>query len=451
MELRQLEYFLECAHRGSLTKAAEALYTTQPHVSQVIRALERELGAALFRRTGSGIVLTEDGERIRFYAENAVKNAALIRETAADGSGETLRIAANPSSRLAVLTEEFFCGGAAEGMTLQYTECSVEQMMELLEHRQYDLGFLFVPEHKRAAFGHLAQKRHLEFLPLLQSDLVLHCGPASPFYGRERVTPEELDGLACVQMEDDFFSVTMPCPICHEPIVFDKYNIDNIGPFHCVGCGFGVAQNNYQAHDIDFENKTFTVDGVKYDFKYSTPYFLYCYVAALALAREFNVPEEKISEAFEDFVNIGGRMETIEAGGKSIKYLRMKQENPETVQSALNVIADDPTEKLFLLGLDELVDFEPHYTNTFYTFDCDFRRLINSNVERCICFSGTVAYDAALRMLYDGFDPDKLTVLPTNDDKTIVEEMAKYDIDNVYLITWLHKFESLAAYAKAHI
>ena len=61
MELRQLEYFLECAQRGSLTRAAEALYTTQPHVSQVIRALERELGVALFRRTGSGIVLTEDG------------------------------------------------------------------------------------------------------------------------------------------------------------------------------------------------------------------------------------------------------------------------------------------------------------------------------------------------------------------------------------------------------
>ena len=207
MELRQLEYFLECARRGSLTKAAEALYTTQPHVSQVIRALERELGTALFRRTGSGIELTDDGERIRLYAENAVKNAALIRESASDASGETLRIAANPSSRLAFLAEEFYCGGAPEGMTLQYTECSVEQMMELLEHRHYDLGFLFVPEHKRAAFGHLAQRRHLEFLPLLQSDLVLHCGPASPFFGRESVAPEELNGVACVQMEDDFFSL----------------------------------------------------------------------------------------------------------------------------------------------------------------------------------------------------------------------------------------------------
>ena len=207
MELRQLEYFLECARRGSLTRAAETLYTTQPHVSQVIRAMERELGVALFRRTGNGIVLTEDGERIRFYAENAVKNAALIRDTAADASGEMLRIAANPSSRLAYLAEEFFRSNALGGMTMQYTECSIEQMMELLEHRRYDLGFLFLPEHKRAAFSHLAQRRHLEYLPLLQSDLVLHCGPASPFYGRERVAPEELNGLACVQMEDDFFSL----------------------------------------------------------------------------------------------------------------------------------------------------------------------------------------------------------------------------------------------------
>ena len=36
---------------------------------------------------------------------------------------------------------------------------------------------------------------------------MLHCGAASPFYGRERVAPEELHGCECIQMEDDFFSV----------------------------------------------------------------------------------------------------------------------------------------------------------------------------------------------------------------------------------------------------
>lgn len=250
--------------------------------------------------------------------------------------------------------------------------------------------------------------------------------------------------------QDDFFSVTMPCPVCHEPIVFDAYNIDNIGPFRCPVCGFGTGKIDYLAKDINFEEKTFKADGASYDFKYSTPYFLYCYVAALAVASEFGVSREDISAAFSDFTLQGGRMETIHVGGKAIKYLRMKQENPETVQSALNVIADDTTDKVFLLGLDELVDFEPHYTNTFYTYDCDFRRLVNSGVSKCICFSGTVAYDAALRMLYDGFDPEKLVVLPTNDDAAIVEELKKCECDNVYLITWLHKFESLAEYAKAN-
>ena len=248
--------------------------------------------------------------------------------------------------------------------------------------------------------------------------------------------------------KNDFFSVTAPCPICHEAIVYDHYNIDNIGSFHCPSCGFGAAANDYLATEIDFDAKTFHVGDKVYDFKYSTPYFLYCYIAALTVASEFGASSDVISDAFADFALQGGRMETVKVGTKEIKYLRMKQENPETVQSALNVIADDPTPKIFLLGLDELVDFDPHYTNTFYTFDCDFRRLIASGIERCICFSGTVAYDAGLRMLYDGFAEEKLTVLPTNDDKTIIDELEKYDCDNVYLITWLHKYEALAEYVK---
>ncbi len=256
---------------------------------------------------------------------------------------------------------------------------------------------------------------------------------------------------ASFHKDDDFFSVSMPCPLCHAPIRFHAYNIDNIGPFICTDCGFGeVNDAAYQAQDVDFTAQTFSVEGSAYPFRYSTPYFLYCYIAALAVAREFDVDQEVIREAFTDFVNIGGRMEDVEAGGKTIHYLRMKQENPETLQSALNVIAADKREKIFLLGLDELVDFDPHYTNTFYAFDCDFRALLASNVCRCICFSGTVAYDAALRLLYDGFPADKLTVLPTNDDETIVNELSRYACDNVYLITWLKKYYSLAAYAQKH-
>lgn len=207
MEIRQLRFFLLCAEKGSLTRAAEALYTSQPHVSQVIASLEEELGVKLFRRTGGGIRLTEEGERVRLYAANVLKNAELLREACAPPPCGELRIAANPSSRLAFLTEEFARAAGAAGPELFYTECAIEPMMDLLQGRRYDLGFLFLPSNRLPAFRQMAERRQLEYTPLLFSDLVVHGGRKSPFYGRERLAPEELDGCRCIQLEDDFFSV----------------------------------------------------------------------------------------------------------------------------------------------------------------------------------------------------------------------------------------------------
>ena len=207
MDLRQLQYFITCTQKGSLTRAAEELYTTQPHVSQVIRSLEQELGVRLFRRNGAGVTLTPEGERIRFYAANALKNAALIREVSAAQERGSLRIAANPSSRLALRAEEFFQRFAGEDAAFEYTECGIETMMELLGQRQYDLGFLFLPANRLPAFSHMAERRRLVYQPLKKSDLVVHCGPLGPFYGAERIAPEALDGCRCIQLEDDFFSV----------------------------------------------------------------------------------------------------------------------------------------------------------------------------------------------------------------------------------------------------
>ncbi len=116
---------------------------------------------------------------------------------------------------------------------------------------------------------------------------------------------------------------------------------------------------------------------------------------------------ESIASAFSTFINIGGRIETLRYGEKDIKYIRIKQENPETLQSALDSVAADKTEKVFVLGLYEIVDFVPHYTNTFYAYDCDISKLIESNVKKYICFSEYVCYDAALRFLHEGVEPEK--------------------------------------------
>lgn len=206
MDINQLEYFLVCARQGSLTKAAEELYTTQPHVSMVIKSLEKELGVTLFRRLPRGVELTEDGRRIQDYAEDALKNTELILSACKERQRPCLRIATNPSSYMAVLLTDYYREQSSE-FTLHYTECGIEEMLSLISGQEYELGFLFVPEHKKPALLHMLERRRMEFVPLRMTDLVLYVGENHPLYGTARITQEELFSLRFIQLEDDFFAV----------------------------------------------------------------------------------------------------------------------------------------------------------------------------------------------------------------------------------------------------
>lgn len=61
MELQQLKYFVAVAQTGSFSAAAASHKIAQPKISRYIRALEEEVGTALFYRHGRGADLTEAG------------------------------------------------------------------------------------------------------------------------------------------------------------------------------------------------------------------------------------------------------------------------------------------------------------------------------------------------------------------------------------------------------
>ncbi|WP_420881737.1 LysR family transcriptional regulator [Rhodococcus sp. (in: high G+C Gram-positive bacteria)] len=81
MDSRQLRYFLAVVDNGSVTKAAEVLYVAQPALSQSLRALEAELGAALFRRVPRGMELTGAGAALVGPARQVVQSSRRVDET----------------------------------------------------------------------------------------------------------------------------------------------------------------------------------------------------------------------------------------------------------------------------------------------------------------------------------------------------------------------------------
>src|SRR6476661_7080132 len=97
MKLQQLRYVAEVVRRGlNVSEAAEALHTSQPGVSKQIRALEDELGSAIFIRQGKRLTtVTDAGREIvatidRILAE--VANLRAVGREFADHAKGTLAV-----------------------------------------------------------------------------------------------------------------------------------------------------------------------------------------------------------------------------------------------------------------------------------------------------------------------------------------------------------------------
>lgn len=69
MEYTDLEYFIAIAEHHNLTRAAEALYVSQPTLTKYLHKLEKELGGKVFRRNGYQYDLTFLGQRYLDYAK----------------------------------------------------------------------------------------------------------------------------------------------------------------------------------------------------------------------------------------------------------------------------------------------------------------------------------------------------------------------------------------------
>ncbi len=235
---------------------------------------------------------------------------------------------------------------------------------------------------------------------------------------------------------NDFYTVTLPCPKCGHPISYNHYNLANIGAFHCTKCNYATLDNpDVQITAVDYEKNTFVLGGKLWSVPYNNPFYIYNFAMAVAICRSAGLTDAQIAMGFASFKNPASHEDILHYRGKEIHYLRGKQENPEALQSELDIIAADPREKAVFVGLYHIADFKPHYSGSFYFFDCDFTPIVNSNVTHYVAFSETEANDIASRMILAGAEPNQVTVCDTDNMDTVFATLEKMDTKVVYVLT----------------
>ena len=94
LDLRKVRYFAAVADQLHFGRAADELHIAQPALSRQIRALEQDLGAALFSRDSHGVTLTDAGRQLLDDAGPLLASAHAVRRR--------VTVAARGSRRLAV-------------------------------------------------------------------------------------------------------------------------------------------------------------------------------------------------------------------------------------------------------------------------------------------------------------------------------------------------------------
>ena len=201
-----LEYALEISRCGSISRAAQNLFLSQPNLSTNIKALEESLGFRIFTRSSKGIMPTPEGEMFLKSAEIIVSEMANIRripELCNPDRSEGLSVVCAYSSYILDLTIQFIQLSEWKFPQNTFKETGLNHMLEDIIAKDYRLGFFYDFEcnhHKRQK---LAERYFLD-LNLLKRNIpvVAMISKNHPLANRQSVSVEELRDYPLVVYED---------------------------------------------------------------------------------------------------------------------------------------------------------------------------------------------------------------------------------------------------------
>ncbi len=187
MELRELKYFLAVTREQSISKAAEALFITQPNLSRQMQNLEKEIGQQLFIRGTKKITLTEAGQLLRKRAEEIIElynqTEAELHTPITDVSGD-IYIGGGESYVMGLIAK------AARSVQCDYPNVKFHlfsgdsgTISERLDKGLIDFG-IFIEPFDLSKYDHLRLPLYDTWGVLMRTD--------SPLAEKERITPQDL-------------------------------------------------------------------------------------------------------------------------------------------------------------------------------------------------------------------------------------------------------------------
>lgn len=182
MTLQQLKYIVAVAEQKSMRRAADALYLSQPSLSNSVRELEGEIGLTLFRRSNRGIELTAEGEEFLSYARQILEQYRLMEARYIERKAFKKKFSVS-MQHYTFAVEAFIRLAGKFGMDeyeFAVHETKTFEVVDNVKRQKSELGIIYLNDFNRKALEKVLKDNELEFHEMFPAAFLSICGKTIP-------------------------------------------------------------------------------------------------------------------------------------------------------------------------------------------------------------------------------------------------------------------------------
>lgn len=203
MTLQQIYYLITISEYGSMNKAAEALFISQPTLTNAVKELESEVGISIFIRSGKGVVLTKEGEEFLTYARQLYQQYELLinKYTNTDNIKRKFGV----SSQHYSFAVKAFVETVKQFDTLNYEfamrEGKTSDVIQDVGNLKSEIGILYINDFNRKIIYKFLRENELEFHELIKCKAYVYIWKNHPLANESEISFAQLAEYPCLSFE----------------------------------------------------------------------------------------------------------------------------------------------------------------------------------------------------------------------------------------------------------
>lgn len=203
MTLQQLHYIIGVSESGSLNKAAENLYVSQPSLTSAIKEVEKEFSISIFNRSSKGISLTQDGKEFIQYARQIYAQYENLLEKFGEGFQRKKKFSVScqhysfATKSFVELVKKF---GTSE-YEFSIFETKTLDVIENVATQKSEIGILYMSDFNRKAIKKILNSNDLVFEKLIDCKAYVYLWKNHPLAKKTSISLDELKDYPCLSFD----------------------------------------------------------------------------------------------------------------------------------------------------------------------------------------------------------------------------------------------------------